>query len=643
MRKNIHFVVGFPVDGGELSYIVLVKARLARYHSCKNGGVSGLRAGSGAMFVWERLPLSIKERYRLEFEPVSISMPNANMKPDNLADTGYSDSLACAIAIAQYTMSPREDMAKDSLILFSASFFYQEISQGLEGLLIEQVSQEDRPLESSRSLYNKWKIACKNHALALVLAQKDAEILEKEFSIKSVCLEESIFEKILKHHPGETMVVSCQKQDLLLLVKALGWKSHLFARDRKTGYKKICWASVLFLMALSLFFFIFLNSAKEKKNFSFWQTLSVRKVYHELSKIELEGGFLQGVASGSIFVLVSESISGCYIPVIVQDVYSFYSIARTLNKEEKQRIQEHPLPFSLCLDEPIKLVTEGWKAKELFRNQEEIPIKIFFPKQPHDNLEEILQNLVQEKWIDRVADMQKANVVAYQEKDSIQFYPGVVESSSWKNLPCVSICLKDKEEAREKILETIGKWTKSLRLFSLPAPETEMKAKIELVKVAFKSGKWFALEPFLDIPVMKHGETFGIQISNQGKEKVYPTLFYINSVWNLSILFPLQSPQSIDPGETKLLVSLKADTSCFWGKEIVKIFIITVPVSPREFGLSLKHRELSKIHPYIPQPVHRMFRKFPTEIAWKTKRDVYCMENQPDWNILTLCWYTRKK
>lgn len=220
--------LGFPVDAGmpEASFIVIVNLRLARFHSCKGGGTSGLRENSGAALVFDLAPEHIRKEYRFEFE--TVPLPCASVRPDNLADAGLSDAAACALALAGY--KPGEDRLETEgpLVLVSCAFAPHERNRGLYGVLLEKVARDRQGVASLR---NKWEAARRNNALALVLHREDAALLG-EFGIKALTLQKDIFRHLSRRAiPKQPIVISCASGQMSLLARELGGDPWLFSSE----------------------------------------------------------------------------------------------------------------------------------------------------------------------------------------------------------------------------------------------------------------------------------------------------------------------------------------------------------------------------------------------------------------------------
>ena len=228
----MNYALGFPVDGGETSrsFIVKVAVKIAEKHYCEGGRASGLRPNSGGEFVFERAPLYIQNRYRFVFSPTP--MPNATIRPDTIASCGYSDALACALAVEQ-TLCHQEQV-REPLLLFSCSFMWSEKNKGLNHCALERVAN-DREWES---LQRKWQVAKTENAKALFLHSEDAKLLQQHQDVPIIALAKLDREK-LKKIPT-TMVISCGRDEYHLL------RSLLFAKKlRKTQIAVVAAISVI--------------------------------------------------------------------------------------------------------------------------------------------------------------------------------------------------------------------------------------------------------------------------------------------------------------------------------------------------------------------------------------------------------------
>ena len=138
----MNFQIGFPIDAGcpDLSFIVITRLTIADSHSCTGGGTSGLRENGGAAYVFRRASTTIQHKYRYEFTP--IPMPNSKIRPDNLCDVGYSDTGACALALAQYKIQQKATR-NAPLLLISCAFVPHPPQQGLRNIVIEKVTPDN--------------------------------------------------------------------------------------------------------------------------------------------------------------------------------------------------------------------------------------------------------------------------------------------------------------------------------------------------------------------------------------------------------------------------------------------------------------------------------------------------------------------
>jgi hypothetical protein len=578
-RPHLHerkFRIGFPVDGGtpELSFIVLIQIGLSKYHTCKGGEASALRANSGAAFVFERVPEDIRERYRFEFEPVPIG--NTKTRPDNLTDVGYSDAVACALSIAktssQYNSSQPEKTTP--LILLSCSFQPHEARQGLTGLLLEKVTNHDLA-KSRNSLYNKWRAACQNHALALVLHREDAKVLNQNFSAPQFPLTKTIFVELLGRNFRETPVVSCEEDQLALLAEALCIAPHIFlATPGKDKHRML--ALLRFHVVVSLF----------------------------------------------LLSLVLWMLRG----KIAYDTQNKNNPPQTPQSETSQ-------PYHRLLKGDTRLRVYVDKAMGL-------------PSYAH----QVLQKLCEENVVSMVSDIAKAQVILRAHDDHIVL--ALTDVGEFPKPP--PVILAHKKENAPKLEEILIHWNKVWNLWTLPAPDTDIKATAKLVKLVKMGSKWRAGETLVSMPhtilKLRHGEPFGIEFSNQGVEKVYATAIYLERDWDIRILFPRGQIEAIPGGETKLLVSLRADTSKSWGREVAKIIVSTIPYDFRELVMPRPTPSRACQQPLVEKTIQKTRMEdllFPTAFGQKRKRDIVVarrgvspLENDPDLAILTLSWET---
>lgn len=203
--------------------------RLVRsaYHYCKGGKNSGLREGSGAAFVYERVPEHIHRQFCYEFEIIPHPPNIQDISPKYLCDVGYSDSVACALAVAQAQLGRATDTTAP-LVLISCSFAPHACNQGLKNLVLGRVSSNDGG-EAMASLYNKWCASQANKALAMVLHEDDAEELQKMIGRRVLPLTEDVFEGL--GAPEEPVLISCKSDQLESLIKALRLPAALFAEE----------------------------------------------------------------------------------------------------------------------------------------------------------------------------------------------------------------------------------------------------------------------------------------------------------------------------------------------------------------------------------------------------------------------------
>ncbi|WP_372368110.1 hypothetical protein [Candidatus Uabimicrobium sp. HlEnr_7] len=244
----MNYKIGFPVDGGciEKTFFVEVQLRLSQKHYCTNGLSSRLRPKSGAEFVFNCAPLYIQNRYKFEFTP--IPMPNPSTRPDTIADSGYSDALACAIALEKASCKQQQP---SKLVLLSCSFLWHEQNHGLKNLKIERVINDD--FTQKKSLYHKWMIAQKSCAKALFLHEKDAEVLRDNYNVPFTLL--SHLNQGSLWNRKTPVVVSCKTNDYDNIKK-------LLISRRKLPYIRF---AIAFIVTVALAIIIFSYSKKNQK------------------------------------------------------------------------------------------------------------------------------------------------------------------------------------------------------------------------------------------------------------------------------------------------------------------------------------------------------------------------------------------
>ncbi len=250
--KRQNFYIGFPVNAGDAisSFGILLRLTKGRYpyvigkDNIRENGISGLREGSGAEFVFTRLPHEMQENYCFEFKALLDQEELQGLTPKNLVDYGDSDSVACALASAQ-SMSGEPG---EKIVFVSCSFQPAPENHGLCNLLLNRVTEENKDETSQRnSLENKWSVACRENAYALVLYEKDAEILSKAIQKPAISLRQGSF---LKKQEKEPHLISCKADQLLLLAKALNINPDLFVYAK--GERRVHKILYPFFVVLSL-------------------------------------------------------------------------------------------------------------------------------------------------------------------------------------------------------------------------------------------------------------------------------------------------------------------------------------------------------------------------------------------------------
>lgn len=286
------FRIGFPIDTGDLNFssIVLVRAARAKYHWCRGGSCSELRDHSGAKFAFEHASSEIQDQFRFEFDPLPTPLNERYNRPDRLCDVGYSDSAACALALAQY--QPEENfLVKDPIVLISCSFApHHARNQGFERLLLDCVTNEDRE-ESLLSLWHKWEASRKYNALALVLHENDAKLFleHPQRNVPLLELHRESFKELRNQIQELPPIISCKSNQLSLLAEALEIGSQAFAPSSvlsKPRYYLI--SSALWSLVLLGFFFLILlySLLKPEGSHSFRSSLVQTHPSKTLSKDE---------------------------------------------------------------------------------------------------------------------------------------------------------------------------------------------------------------------------------------------------------------------------------------------------------------------------------------------------------------------
>lgn len=205
---------------------------------------SNLPEGSGLSLVHkaDKLTQSGTSQKKLYFKLRQhiLGEKTKNSSPCQLAYDGESDAVAAYIAIRQYeaAIHPKE---QDPLLAFSMTFRSYTVTNWLEGLVLEKVTWENDLERSRESLESKYE-ACRRHkVLALVLTKDDAELLTNGTQIPKYALSKNVFTKLVEKNHAEVPIVSCENNQLPLLLRAL-------SLDRKKIRKDI--ASILLLILL---------------------------------------------------------------------------------------------------------------------------------------------------------------------------------------------------------------------------------------------------------------------------------------------------------------------------------------------------------------------------------------------------------
>lgn len=267
------FRLGFPVDSGSLDYsfIVLVRAIRAKYHWCREGGKSELRPSSGAQFAFVRAPQEIQDQCRFEFEPIPTPPNQRYNKPDQLCNVGYSDAVACVLAIAQYHPNSVSKTAQERPVLISCAFAPNQLNQGLSELLLDKVTQEN-DADAQKSLLHKWTAARHYKALALVLHEEDALLLQKMAipELQIFPLSKNIFDVLLQRDEAKTPIISCHSDHLPILAEALNINSRLFQKNsiqKKSRIYPMHWSIIGLMILLCVIIWRFLFEEASFQNF----------------------------------------------------------------------------------------------------------------------------------------------------------------------------------------------------------------------------------------------------------------------------------------------------------------------------------------------------------------------------------------
>ncbi len=223
------FRVGFPLDGGSLEHSLLVipQLHLAQWHSCQPGDVSGLRTNSGASFIFQRVSSETREYFRFKFFLFSFldqKIP-PDVRPDNLAQEGSSDAVACALAVAQHKLEAIPE--KGSFVVVSGGFQPQDQALGLAGLTCSPLVLDPNQT-SLTSLHRKWLISCSHKALAFVVQKEDALLLAQEYKIFCQKLNKNTFSSLKRLFSGQTTLVSYESTELPLLAESLELSPQIF-------------------------------------------------------------------------------------------------------------------------------------------------------------------------------------------------------------------------------------------------------------------------------------------------------------------------------------------------------------------------------------------------------------------------------
>ncbi len=244
------FRIGFPLDAGENSHYIVVNLIRAKHHVCKDCGVSdSLPENSGSRFAWER-ELEFHSYYRFQFSIFPTEKRNQLKTPQQLFTEGNSDFAASALAIAQ-----NSDLSESTpLVLVSCSCRPNPLEKGLHEVQLDKVTNENRE-RAKKSLLNKWRVATESPAVALVLHEKDVQILlealqenQEQKEIKVFSLEEVNFSKL--ESKKTPIIVSCQDNDLPNLAKKLGISPDIFLPQKRAITAKILKIAAVIVLLL---------------------------------------------------------------------------------------------------------------------------------------------------------------------------------------------------------------------------------------------------------------------------------------------------------------------------------------------------------------------------------------------------------
>lgn len=183
-----------------------------------------------------------------------------------MCDTGYSDSVASALALE---MANREKKKDAPLLLFSCCFAYSSRAQGLKNLILERVGN------NRESLKNKWNAACTVGAFALVLHEDDANILAEDLHCNVKNLTSDIFRKKSSETP---YIISCRSNQWKLLKKAV--------LKKKSQYILPIFYGIFSFLFLFSCFFLSKQYGKKMYNFEYF-IKEKRKKYHCWTRIIL--------------------------------------------------------------------------------------------------------------------------------------------------------------------------------------------------------------------------------------------------------------------------------------------------------------------------------------------------------------------
>jgi len=204
---KINYRIAFPVDYGtpDNSCLVHVAIENMPQHYVTGGRSGPLMSPSGAQFVWDRVPSTIQQAKKFRFEYLGKIK---NQVPANIATQGHSDSLACALAVAQKDTPS----STNKIIAFSCAFnLNHDRSKQLHNLTLDSVTYSNDSDASMKSLFNKWSAANANQALALVLHSKDADILLQHPQCKDLQkfnIEQHVIETIQSKNLAKTPILA---------------------------------------------------------------------------------------------------------------------------------------------------------------------------------------------------------------------------------------------------------------------------------------------------------------------------------------------------------------------------------------------------------------------------------------------------